>query len=119
MSQNGSTNESPLMPANANWWAFGQCAPTLVELRGHQFKSAELCQLATVSRPYICTRLVRIAARVHASQGRDIFRETALIRTTKVRQPETALNSGSDSDVKMLLDDPMLRMAVVRKRNVV
>ena len=48
-----------------------------------QFKLGDLCRVATVSRPDICARLARIASRINALCGSDVYRINELVRAAK------------------------------------
>ena len=56
-------------------------SPEDVKLR--QCKLGELCWLATVSRPDICARLARIASRINALTGSDVYRINDSAKTVK------------------------------------
>ena len=72
-------------------WAARQMlfSPEDVNLR--QCKLGELCWLATVSRPDICARLARVAPRINAPKGCDVYRINVLVRIAKKWQPATVL----------------------------
>ena len=74
-----------------------------------QCKLGELCWLATVSRPDICARLARIASRINALTGSDVYRINDLVKTVKTWQKATQLKYASS----LQWDDPSGAMALV------
>ena len=70
-------------------WAARQKLLSPEDVKMRQCKLGGLCWLATVSRPDICARLARIASRINALQGGDIYRIDDLVETEKKWQPAT------------------------------
>ena len=86
-----------LLPTSPALWA-GRTAPfsmDYIELR--QCKLGEVCWVTAVSRPDICARLARIASRIDALCGSDVFRIDELVRVTRDWQQATALECASPS----------------------
>ena len=67
-------------------WAARQKLLSPEDVKLCQCKLGELCWLATVSRPDICARLARIASRINALTGSDVYRINDLVKTVKTRQ---------------------------------
>ena len=80
-----------------------------------QCELGELSWLATVSRPDICVRLARIAFRINALQGGDVYRINDLAKTAKKWQPATVQKSASSG--KLGQENLALRDKDVRYRN--
>ena len=59
----------------------------------------DLCWLATVSRPDICARLARIASRINALQGCDVYRIDELVKIAREWQQATELTYVSSSQL--------------------
>ena len=62
-----------------------------------QCKLGELRRVAAVSRPDICARLARIASRINALRGSDVYRINELVRVVKDWQRATVLKYASPS----------------------
>ena len=58
------------------------------ELQVCQSKLGELCWLATVSRPDICSRLARFSSNLNGLQVIDIYRINDLIKKVKMGQSD-------------------------------
>ena len=60
-----------------------------------QRKLGELRLVATVSRPGTCARVARIASRIHAPSGNDVYHINELVRVAKAWQQVTVLKYAS------------------------
>ena len=66
-------------------------------IKSRRCKLGELRRVATTSRPDICVRLARIASRVNAICGSDVYRSHELARVVMDRQQAAALKYASPS----------------------
>ena len=89
-------------------WAARQKLLSPEDAKLCQCKLGELCWLATVSRPDICARLARIASRINALTGSDVYRINDLVKTVKTWQKATQLKYASS----LKWDGPSGAMAV-------
>ena len=62
-----------------------------------QCKLGEWCWVAAVSRPGICARLARIASRIKAPCGGDVYRINELVRVAEESQRAAVLKYASSS----------------------
>ena len=92
------TNSQPL-PTSPQLWAARQKTLSSDDVKLRRRKLGELCWLATVSRPDICARLARFAARVNSLQGSDVHRINDLVDIAKVWQRATVPKCGPCSHV--------------------
>ena len=72
-------------------------SPSMEYIKLRQCKLGELCWVATVSRPNIRASLARVASRINALCGSDVYRIGELVRVAKEWQPATALMHASSS----------------------
>ena len=90
-------------------WAARQKLLSPEDVKLCQCKLGELCWLATVSRPDICARLARIASRINALTGCDVYRINDLVKTVKTWQQATQLKYSSS----LQWEDPKGNMSMV------
>ena len=91
-----------------------QKPPSPEDVKLRLCKLSELCALATVSRPDICARLARIASRINALLGRDVYRINDLVATAKEAQKAASLKYVSASQLGW--GNPAPRNANIRRR---
>ena len=72
-------------------------SPSMEYIKLRRCKLGELCWVATVSRPNIRASLARVALRINALCGSDVYRIGELVRVAKEWQPATALMYASSS----------------------
>ena len=89
LTQENFTNAPKSIPTRLALWVIRRLPLSLEEIEECQRTSGALRRLATVSRPHICARLARLAARVESSQETDIYRINDLAKTGKYRQLAT------------------------------
>ena len=88
--------ENPMpLPTSPELWA-GRKEPLLLnETKLRQCKFGELRSVATVSRPDMCARLARIASKINALRGSDVYRTSELARLVEEWNGATALKYAS------------------------
>ena len=89
------TKNVELLPTSPELWAGRKNALSMEYIKLHQNKLGELRWAATVSRPDICARLARIASRINAPRGSDVYRINELVRAVKNWRPATVLEYAS------------------------
>ena len=89
-------NLNPL-PTSAALWAVREGPSSLAETEMRQCRLGGMCWVAAASLPDVCARLARIASRISAYCGNEVYRINGLVRVVKewrrATMPEAALPS--------------------------
>ena len=94
----GFMENAKLFPAPPGLWA-GRKEPLSMEcIDLRQCKLGESRRAATVPRPGICAGLPRIASRINALCGSDVYRINELVRAAKDWQRATVLKYASSAN---------------------
>ena len=105
-----------LFPTSPGLWA-GRMAPLSMDyIKLRQRKLGDLCWVTAVSRPGICARLARIASRINAPRGSDLYRINELVRAAKDWQRAAVLKYASPSHPWKTLGSGGRFEGVLRKR---
>ena len=83
------------LPTSSELWAGRKHPLSTDETKLRQCKLGELCWVARVSRPDICSRLARVASRINALCGGDVRRVNQLVRVAKEWQRASVLTYAS------------------------
>ena len=95
--QAGLTEDMKLLPTSPELWAGREKPQSMEHIKLRQCKLGELFWDATVSRPDICACLARIASRINALCGSDVYRINELVWAAKAWQQATVLKFASTS----------------------
>ena len=97
------TKHMELLPTPPSLWARGKELLSRDYVKLRQCKLGELRRVATVSRPDICARLARIASKINAPCGSDVYRINGMVRAARDWQQATALKYASPSHPRRAL----------------
>ena len=72
-----------ISPTSPELWAGRKETLPMKYVKLRECELGELCRVAAAPRPDICARLARIAPRINARSGSDVYRIKELVRAAK------------------------------------